>query len=74
MLDSRGNQFQNWAPKNSKRGNFKYFPPENEWVGYGLKVLGEHKDGDDWIGNYGNPREWAVAYHGINEKAIKPII
>ena len=73
MLDSRGNQFQNWAPKNSKRGNLDYFPPGNNWVGYGLKVLGEYKDGDDWIGKDGNPKEWAVAYHGTSEKAVKPI-
>ena len=73
MLDSRGNQFQNWAPKNSKRGNLKYFPPGKEWIGYGLKVLGEYEDGDDWIGHDGNSKEWAVAYHGTIEKAVKPI-
>ena len=73
MLDSRGNQSpNNWAKKGSKRAGIEYHPPDNNWIGFGLKVLGEY-DNDDWIDCHNNPNEWAVAYHGTSEKAVKPI-
>lgn len=73
MLDSRGNQSPNkWAKKGSKRAGIEYHPPDNNWIGFGLKVLGEY-DNDDWIDCHNNPNEWAVAYHGTSEKAVKPI-
>jgi hypothetical protein len=73
MLDKRGNRAPDgWAKKGSKRGNIIYNPPDNNWIGYGLKVLGEFED-DDWISMNGNPKEWAVAYHGTSSNAVKPI-
>ena len=73
MLDKRGNRAPNeWAKIGEKRGNIIYNPPDNNWVGYGLKVLGEFED-DEWIAMNGNPKEWAVAYHGTSSKAVVPI-
>ena len=52
----------------------EYFPPDNNWVGYGLRVWDQYDNkNNDWIGMDGNPNEWAVAYHGTSEKAVKPI-
>ena len=73
MLDKRGNRIPDeWPKRKEKRGNLDYNPPDNNWVGYGLKVLEEYED-DDWIGMDGNPREWAVAYHGTKPKVVRPI-
>ena len=49
-----------------------YNPPDSNWMGYVLKVLGEFED-DDWITMDGNSKEWAVAYHGTSLNAVKPI-
>ena len=75
MLDSRGNQTQNgWAKPGEKRGGREYFPPDNTWIGYGLRVWDQYDNkNNDWIGMNGNPNEWAVAYHGTSENAVKPI-
>ena len=74
MLDSRGNQYSGyWAPKGEKRGGFEYFPPDDKWIGYGLKVKGQYEN-DDWIAMNGNPNEWAVAYHGTSQGAVKPVL
>ena len=73
MLDSRGNQYPgNWAKEGSERGSYPYHPPDDNWMGFGLKVLEEYEN-DDWIDCRKNPNEWAVAYHGTSSKAIKPI-
>ena len=76
MLDSRGNQYPgNWAGKGETRGGYEYFPPDNTWIGYGLKVWDVYDNGNnDWIAMNGNSNEWAVAYHGTGEGAIKPIL
>ena len=76
MLDQRGNQSPDgWAVPGSKRGGLEYFPPDSNWVGYGLRVLNQYDNGNnDWIQMNGNPNEWAVAYHGTSESAVKPII
>ena len=65
MLDSRGNQYPgNWAGKGETRGGYEYFPPDNTWIGYGLKVWDVYDNGNnDWIAMNGNSNEWAVAYH-----------
>jgi len=76
MLDPRGNRLPNeWAQQGSKRGGVNYNPPGDNWYGYGLKVLDEYDNGNnDWIAMNGNPKEWAVAYHGTSERAVKPIV
>ena len=76
MLDPRGNKLpEEWSKEESKRGGVNYNPPGNNWSGYGLKVLDEYDNGDnDWITKNGNPKEWAVAYHGTCERAVKPIV
>lgn len=64
MLDSRGNRESGWG-ENEKRGGYDYIPPKG-WKGYGLKVIGKYDGGnDDWLAYDNNPREWAIAYHGI---------
>ena len=72
MLDNRGNRRPDEWPKNGVRGGEQYFPPDNTWAGYGLRVLDEYED-NDWIAMNGNPKEWAVAYHGTSQGAVKPI-
>ena len=76
MLDNRGNRNppDSWPPNPEKRGKFTYFPPDNNWIGFGLKVLGRYDNGNDnWIKMNGNENEWAIAYHGTSENAVKPI-
>ena len=75
MLDSRGDQSPDgWAQPGSKRGGIEYYPPDSKWIGYGLRVLNHYDNGNnDWIGMNGNPNEWAVAYHGTSDSAVKPI-
>lgn len=73
MLDSRGNQYPGrWASKGEKRGGFDYFPPDDTWIGYGLKVKGLFEN-DNWIASNGNANEWAIAYHGTSKTAVNPI-
>ena len=39
-----------------------------------MKVLDQYDYGNnDWIAMDNNPNEWAVAYHGTSESAVKPI-
>ena len=75
MLDERGNQSPSgWAKPGEKRGGVEYFPPDYNWVGYGLKVWDQYDNkNNDWIGMNGNPNEWAVAYHGTSETAVNSI-
>ena len=75
MLDEKGNRNpKDWPEPPQTRGDMPYHPPTHNWVGYGLKVLGQYDNGNnDWIAMDGNPNEWAVAYHGTTTKAVKPI-
>ena len=75
MLDERGNRDPSeWPKPPQKRGGMPYNPPENNWIGYGLKVLDEYDEGNnDWIAMDGNPKEWAVAFHGTGASAVDPI-
>ena len=74
MLDKRGNRDPSEWPKTiESRGGMPYHAPTSNWVGYGLKVVDQYDDGNDWIAMDGNPREWAVAFHGTSVKAVKPI-
>jgi len=67
FLDARGNREKGWG-ENEKRGGFPYNPPKG-WKGYGLKVMDVYDDGNnDWLAYDGNPKEWAIAYHGIGCK------
>ena len=73
MLDEKGNRNPNdWAKPGCIRGGKPYYPPNKDWVGYGLKVLNVYGN-DEWIAMNGNPNEWAVAYHGTSESAVKPV-
>lgn len=75
MLDPEYNQYPgNWAKPPAVRGGMEYFPPTDDWVGYGLKVLDLYDNkNNDWIGMDGNENEWAVAYHGTSTAALKPV-
>ena len=75
MLDSRGDRQPNeWAKPPVKRGRIDYFPPDKNWIGFGLRVLDQYDNGNnDWIQMNNNKNEWAVAYHGTSNSAIKPI-
>jgi len=75
MLDQRGDRDPSeWPKKPQERGGMPYNPPDNNWVGYGLKVLDEYDGGNnDWIAMNGNPKEWAVAFHGTGVASVNPI-
>ena len=75
MLDERGNKDPSqWQKSWQIRGGFSYYPPNNGWVGFGLKVLDQYDNGNnDWIAKDNNPNERAVAYHGTSLSAVKPI-
>ena len=75
MLDERGNRNpKDWPYPPQTRGGMPYNPPTHNWIGYGLKVLGQYDNGNnDWIEMNGNPNEWAVAYHGTGASAVNPI-
>ena len=75
MLDDRGNRHPSeWPEPPQIRGGMTYNPPTHNWVGYGLKVLGQYDNGNnDWIKMDNNPNEWAVAYHGTGASAVHPI-
>ena len=77
MLDERGNRHpKDWPEPPQIRGGMTYNPPTHNWVGYGLKVWDKYDNGNnEWIGmnDKKNENEWAVAYHGTKEKAVKPI-
>ena len=75
MLDERGNRNpKDWPEPLQTRGGMPYHPPTHNWVGYGLKVWGQYDNGNnDWIAMDGNANEWAIAYHGTETKAVKPI-
>ncbi len=75
MLDERGNKNPSEWPKPPQlRGGLPYYPPNHEWVGFGLKVWDHYDNGNnDWIEENGNPNEWAIAYQGIPCQAVKPI-
>ena len=75
MLDPEYNQYPGkWAKPPAVRGGMEYFPPTDDWVGYGLKVLNQYDNkNNDWIAMDGNENEWAVAYHGTSTSAVKPV-
>jgi hypothetical protein len=55
--------------KEQVRGFFPYYQPSG-WVRYGLNVAKYHAiDGgsDSWLKMNGNPKEWAVMYHGVRD-------
>ena len=75
MLDERGNRDPSeWPRSTEKRGGKNYYPPDDKWVGYGLRVLDQYDNGNnDWIAMDGNPNEWAVAFHATSENAVEHI-
>ena len=66
LLDSAGNSIFFNINNNSKRGNEKYYPPNN-WIGIGLKAIGKYNKeyNDEWIINNSESSKWTVAYHGL---------
>ena len=76
-LDKKGNTFFYFAPEDSRRGGEFYEVPVG-WIAFGLEVTNRYGLDTDWLGNDGNPNEWAVAYHGFGARMapnqIKSII
>ena len=75
ILDERGNKdHSEWPKTQQTRGGFNYYPPNNRWIGFGLKVWDVYDNGNnDWIAKDNNPNEWTVAYHGTSFSAVQPI-
>ena len=74
MLDVRGNRYPSEWPDSCYIKSMIYYPPSNNWIGYGLKVYDQYDNGNnDWFAMDGNPNEWYVAYHGFSTKAVIPI-
>ena len=75
-LDSKGNTFFYYCPKDSKRGGEPYNAPLG-WTAFGIEVLNRYGK-DDWLSCDGREGEWAVAYHGfgcaIDSKTLKELI
>ena len=61
------------------RGKFYYHRPYG-WTRYGIKVLGRSEyEGNDWLGPDGirtetDDKEWAVSYHGTEDRVVQKII
>ena len=65
-FDSRGDfLFQNPLGKQQVRGKKTYLQPKQGWVRYGMRVLDVY-EGNEWLMKDGNPKEWAVGFHGTN--------
>ena len=57
-----------------ERGGMPYYQPNSNWIRLGLRVKGRYDNGnDDWLTKNGNPREWAVAFHGSTEAGTRAI-
>ena len=56
ILDERGNKDPSGWPKSPQtRGGFNYYPPNYNWVGFGLKVWSQYDNGNnDWIAKDNN--------------------
>ena len=69
ILDYRGNQKPDGYGIGQIRGTYPYHPPLG-WKGFGLKVLDKYDNGNnDWLKMDNNPKEWAIAYHGIGRNS-----
>ena len=75
-LDTKGNTFFYYQPKDNKRGRLDYEVPVG-WTAFGIEVIKRYGD-TDWLSCDGRNEEWAVAYHGfgcrMNGTQIKQII
>ena len=74
-FDTAGDfRFPNENGDEQKRGGMPYYQPNSNWIRLGLRVKGRYDDGnDDWLMMNGNPREWAVAFHGSTEAGTRGI-
>ena len=70
-LDPSGdNDFAFSKDTKRMRGGMDYKQPSGNWIRVGLRVKGRYDNGNnDWLARNGNPREWAVAYHGSRSLA-----
>ena len=75
-FDSAGDfRFPNTNGDTLKRGGMVYYQPNSNWIRLGLRVKGRYDNGnDDWLMMDGNPREWAVAFHGSSEHGTREIL
>ena len=64
-FDKRGN-FTFAKGDKQTRGGCDYYQPSAPLVRIGLSV-GDKFDENDWIKMDGNPKEWAVAFHGVTD-------
>ena len=69
-LDSSGNTFFYFCPKDSQRGGERYNVPVG-WTAFGIEVLNRYGK-DDWLSCDGKEGEWAVAYHGFGRSMSGP--
>lgn len=56
-----------------RRGGYPYHLPIG-WFRHALKVIYKYPHDKQWLGHANLPGEWAVAYHGTHEMAVKGII
>ena len=74
-FDTAGDfRFPNENGEEQKRGGMPYYQPNSNWIRLGLRVKGRYDDGnDDWLMMNGNPREWAVGFHGSDQDGTRAI-
>ena len=78
MFDPRGdNKDGGWGigEKKGPSGYLINYDPSIGYIGYGLRVLNQYKNGNNTQLNYNNDKvEWYIAYHGTQIDSAQSII
>ncbi|XP_063728972.1 uncharacterized protein LOC134856632 [Symsagittifera roscoffensis] len=73
-FDSRGDiKFKHKSGQQLWRGGMHYFQPNSGWIRVGLKCMDRYDGNNDWLAMNGNPNEWAVGFHGSDQKGTELI-
>jgi len=72
MLDEKGYRDFTHLNHTFTRGGYSYKQPKG-WIGYGIKVSRKYDNQDDsWLAMDNNPKEWAIAFHGLRSGTRSP--
>ncbi len=75
-FDPRGDCSYIWNISDQDvRGGLNYMQPNWNWVRIGLKCAGRYDKGNnDWLKMNGNPKEWAIGFHGTSNEATTKLV